>query len=171
VLVLGTGGVSIFGLQFAKLHGARVIVTSSSDEKLARAKTLGADELINYSRIPEWDKEVLRLTSGRGVDIVLETGGAGTLAKSLRTVRPQGQVSLLGVLAGIDEPLNILPVILQNIRVQGIDVGSAAMFKDMNRAIAANRLKLVIDRVFDFDKTQDALRYLRNGKHFGKSVQ
>jgi NADPH:quinone reductase-like Zn-dependent oxidoreductase len=170
VLLLGTGGVSIFGLQFASLHGARTIITSSSDEKLARAKALGACETINYKKTPEWQKEVLRLTGGRGVDVVLEVGGSGTLPRSLRSVRPGGQVSLIGVLAGISEPLNIGPILHNSVRVQGIYVGSAEMFETMNRAISAHRLKPVIDRVFTFEQSREALRYMESAQHFGKIV-
>jgi NADPH:quinone reductase-like Zn-dependent oxidoreductase len=170
VLVLGTGGVSIFGLQFAKMHGARVILTSSSDEKLLRAKALGADQTINYKTTPEWSKEVLRLTEGRGVDVVLEVGGAGTLAQSLHAVRAGGQVSLIGVLTGLKEPLSIGPILHSNIRVQGIYVGSPSMFEDMNRAITANRLKPVIDRVFSFHESKEALHYMASAQHFGKIV-
>ena len=169
-LLLGTGGVSIFGLQFALMHGARTIITSSSDEKLARAKALGAHETINYSKNTEWQKEVLRLTGGRGVDVVLEVGGTGTLARSLRAVRPSGQVSLIGVLAGINDPLNIGMILHNAIRVQGIYVGSVMMFQDMNRAITLHQLKPVIDRTFTFEGTREALRYLQSGSHFGKIV-
>lgn len=170
VLLLGTGGVSIFGLQFAKMHGARVILTSSSDEKLERARSLGADETINYKRHPDWEKEVFRLTEGRGADVVLEVGGAGTLAHSLRAVRYGGQVSLIGVLSGISESLNIGPILHGNLRLQGIYVGSVVMFEAMNRAIGTNRMKPVIDRVFPFDAVRDSLRYLESGQHFGKIV-
>ena len=170
VVLLGTGGVSIFGLQFAALHGARTIITSSSDEKLARAKALGASETINYKKVPEWNKEVLRLTDGRGADIVLEVGGAGTLPHSLRAVRPGGLVCVIGVLAGIAEPLNIGPVIHSSIRFQGIYVGSAEMFETMNRAIAAQKLHPVIDRVFPFEESREALRHMESAQHFGKIV-
>ncbi len=170
VLVLGTGGVSIFGLQFALMHGARAIVTSSSNEKLARAKALGASETINYRATPEWSKEVMRLTGGRGVDVVLEVGGGGTLPKSLRSVRPAGQVSLIGVLAGIAEPLNIGPILHNSIRLQGIYVGSVEMFEAMNRAISAHQMKPVIDRVFAFEQAREALRYMESAQHFGKIV-
>ncbi|HTZ75015.1 MAG TPA: NAD(P)-dependent alcohol dehydrogenase [Candidatus Aquilonibacter sp.] len=170
VLLLGTGGVSIFGLQFALLHGARTIITSSSDEKLARAKGMGAWETINYSKNPEWNKDVLRLTGGKGVDVVLEVGGTGTLPRSLRSVRTGGQVSLIGVLAGIAEPLNIGPILHNSVRVQGIYVGSVEMFEEMNRAIAAHKMKPVIDRVFRFEETREALRYMESGRHFGKIV-
>jgi NADPH:quinone reductase-like Zn-dependent oxidoreductase len=170
VLLLGTGGVSIFGLQFATMQGARTILTSSSDEKLVRAKSLGVSDTINYRKTPEWQKEVMRITNGRGVDNVLEVGGAGTLPRSLRSVRPGGQVSLIGVLAGIAEPLNIGPIIHSSIRLQGIYVGSVEMFEAMNRAIELHKLKPVIDRVFSFEQTQEALRYMESGKHFGKVV-
>lgn len=170
VLLLGTGGVSIFGLQFAHMHGARTIITSSSDEKLARAKALGASETINYRQTPEWGKEVLRLTDGRGVDVVLEVGGAGTLPRSLRSVRPGGQVSLIGVLSGIAESLNIGPILHNSIRLQGIYVGSVDMFETMNRAITLKQMKPAIDRVFRFEETREALRYMEMGKHFGKIV-
>lgn len=169
VVVLGTGGVSMFALQFAKLHGARVILTSSSDEKLARAKILGADETIHYRRTPEWQKEVLRLTDGEGADVVIEVGGAGTLARSIESVRPGGQVSLIGILSGTTEPLNVR-AILPNVRVQGVYVGSVTMFEEMNRAITQNGLRPVIDRVFRFEETREALHYLETGAHFGKIV-
>jgi NADPH:quinone reductase-like Zn-dependent oxidoreductase len=170
VLLLGTGGVSIFGLQLAKMHGARTIITSSSDEKLARAKTLGADETINYKQTPEWDKEVFRLTDGEGVDVVLEVGGTGTLARSLRSVKVAGQVSLIGILAGISENLHIGAIFAGNVRVQGIYVGSVEMFEAMNRAITVNQLKPVIDRVFPFAESREALRYMESAQHFGKIV-
>ncbi len=170
VLLMGTGGVSIFGLQFAAMHGARTIITSSSDEKLARAKALGATETINYLKTPDWHKEALRLTGGRGVDIVLEVGGTGTLPKSLRAVRPGGQVSVIGVLAGIAEPLNIGPILHNSVRLQGIYVGSVEMFEAMNRAISTNKLKPAIDRTFAFEQTREALRYMESARHFGKIV-
>src|SRR5277367_1949339 len=156
VLLLGTGGVSIFGLQFAKLHGARVIITSSSDEKLARANALGADETINYKTTPDWDKEVLRLTGGRGADIVLEVGGAETFVRSMNSVRVSGQIAVIGVLTGVVGTIPIGMIGIQSLRVHGIFVGSVAMFEDMNRAIAANHLHPAIDRVFPFEQTTDA---------------
>ena len=169
LLILGTGGVAIFGLQFAKLRGARVIISSSSDEKLAKARTLGADDTINYRTTPDWEAEVLRLTDGRGADHVLELGGAGTLGKSIASVRPGGQVSVIGVVTGTTESINI-GAILPNIRLQGVYVGSVAMFEEMNRAIALHQLRPVIDRVFNFDEAADALRYLEAAGHFGKVV-
>ena len=170
VLLLGTGGVSIFGLQFAKLHGARVIITSSSDEKLARAKALGADETINYKTTPEWDEEVLRLTAGRGVDMVLEVGGGETFTRSLNSVRASGQMAVIGVLTGVAGTIPVGLIGIQTLSVRGIFVGSVAMFEDMNRAIAASQLRPVIDRVFPFEQSVDALRYLQSAQHIGKIV-
>jgi NADPH:quinone reductase-like Zn-dependent oxidoreductase len=170
VLLLGTGGVSIFGLQFAQLHGARVIITSSSDEKLARAKALGADETINYNTTPEWDKEVLRLTAGRGVDMVLEVGGGETFTRSMSSVRASGQMAVIGVLSGVAGTIPVGLIGIQTLSVRGIFVGSVAMFEDMNRAIAAHQLRPVIGRVFPFEQSVDALRYLQSAQHFGKIV-
>ena len=169
VLTLGTGGVSIFALQFAKMQGARVIVTSSSDEKLEKARGLGADETINYKGAPDWDKEVLRLTNKEGVDHVIEVGGAGTLAKSLASVRVGGHVALIGVLASGGE-FNPISILMKSVRVQGILVGSRRMFEDMNRAIEANQMKPVIDKTFAFEEAGAALRYMEAGAHFGKIV-
>jgi NADPH:quinone reductase-like Zn-dependent oxidoreductase len=169
VLILGTGGVSIFALQFAKMQGARVILTSSSDQKLTKAKGLGADETINYKKIPDWDKEVLRLTGGVGVDHVIEVGGAGTLSKSINSVRIGGHVAVIGVLAGAGEfdPRSIL---MKSVRMQGLLVGSRLMFGEMNKAIEGNRLKPVIDKTFAFAEASEALRYMESGSHFGKIV-
>lgn len=170
VLVQGTGGVSLFALQFARLAGARVIATSSSDAKLQRALALGASDGINYKTTPDWDKRVRELTGGEGVDHVVEVGGAGTLAKSLRSIRMGGQVSLIGVLSGGSGEVAFFPVLMKNIRVQGIYVGSRAMFEAMNRAIALHQLRPVVDRVFSFEETADAYRYMESAAHFGKIV-
>ena len=169
VLALGTGGVSIFALQFAKMHGARVIITSSSDEKLERAKELGADETINYKNAPSWDKEVLSRTNKIGVDHVIEVGGAGTLSKSLNSVRVGGHVALIGVLASGND-FNPLSVLMKGVRLHGIFVGSRQMFEDMNGAIEANKLKPVIDKTFAFEEVREALKYMESGSHFGKIV-
>jgi NADPH:quinone reductase-like Zn-dependent oxidoreductase len=169
VLTLGTGGVSIFALQFAKQHGARVIATSSSDEKLARARELGADETINYKTTPAWDKEVLRLTGGAGVDHVVEVGGSGTLAKSANAARVGGHVSVIGVLASGGD-FNPVSILMKSLRMQGIFVGSRQMFEDMNRAIEATRLKPVVDKTFSFGEAREALRYMESGSHLGKIV-
>jgi NADPH:quinone reductase-like Zn-dependent oxidoreductase len=169
VLTQGTGGVSIFAVQFARLAGARVISTSSHDEKLARLKELGASELINYKTTPDWDGSVRALTGGVGVDHVVEVGGAGTLARSIKSVRLGGHVALIGVLSGLGE-VNPMPILMKSVRVQGIFVGSRSMFEAMNRAISANKLRPVIDRVFGFDKAIAALKHQESGAHFGKVV-
>jgi NADPH:quinone reductase-like Zn-dependent oxidoreductase len=168
VLVQGTGGVSTFALQFAKATGARVIITSSSDQKLARAREMGADECINYKTTPAWDKSVLELTGGRGVDYVVEVGGAGTLTQSMKAVKFGGQISLIGVLTGGGGQVNPIPVLMKNIRLQGIFVGSREMFEAMNRAIVLHDLKPVVDRVFPFEEAVEAYRYMETAAHFGK---
>jgi NADPH:quinone reductase-like Zn-dependent oxidoreductase len=169
VLVQGTGGVSLFALQFARLAGARVIATSSSDEKLLRVKGLGASDGINYRSTPEWGESVRQLTGGRGVDHVIEVGGAGTLAQSLRAVRTGGHIALIGVLSGYGQ-FNPLPILMKSVRISGIYVGSRDMFEAMNRAIALALLRPLIDRVFSFDQTLDAFRHLESAAHFGKIV-
>ena len=168
VLLLGTGGVSMFALQFATLLGARAIITSSSEEKLERAKALGAWQTINYRTTPDWDRTVVELTEGVGVDATIEVGGAGTLPRSVAATRVAGTISLIGVLAGglIDPAL----AMRKSIKVQGIYVGSRRMFMDMNRAIAAHRLKPVIDRTFAFEDAKAAYHAMQAAGHFGKLV-
>ena len=170
VLVMGTGGVSIFALQFARAAGAHVIITSSSDEKLERAKALGAAEGINYRRIPEWGKEVQKLTGGLGVHHVVEVGGAGTLAQSMQAVGLAGKIALIGVLTGFQGDTNPHPIMLKGAGMQGIFVGNRSMFESMNAAIEVNRIKPVIDKVFPFEQAADAYRHLQSGAHFGKIV-
>lgn len=170
VLVQGTGGVSIFALQIANMFGARAIVTSSSDEKLARALKLGASDGINYRKNEDWDESVLELTEGRGVDHVVEVGGPDTLGKSLNATRTGGNVAVIGVLTGIAGNVPTLSILQKNVRVQGINVGSRRMFEDMNRALSLNSVKPVVDREFPFEETQDALRHLKSASHFGKVV-
>ncbi|HEX6997384.1 MAG TPA: NAD(P)-dependent alcohol dehydrogenase [Gammaproteobacteria bacterium] len=170
VLTLGTGGVSIFALQLAKLAGARVIITSSSDEKLERAKALGADEGINYVRTPEWADEVLRLTDGRGADHVVETAALGTLPQSYRAVGFGGEIALIGVLTRPAGDLSPQPLMFKGATLRGIFVGHREHAETLLRAVAQNRLRPVVDRVFDFDAVPDAYRYLRDAKHFGKIV-
>jgi NADPH:quinone reductase-like Zn-dependent oxidoreductase len=169
VLVQGTGGVSMFALQFARAMNAHVIATSSSDEKLARAKKLGAAHGINYKSTPDWDKAALDYTHGRGVDQVVEVGGAGTMTKSLGAIRMGGKVSMIGVLSG-QADLNPMLIMGKRASVQGISVGSTQMFEAMNRAIAASGLKPVIDKVFSFDETPAAFQHLQSAQHFGKIV-
>ncbi len=168
VLVLGTGGVSIFALQFAHLAGARVIATSSSADKLARAKSLGASDGINYRETPEWQERVRELTGGRGVDHVVEVGGAGTLQRSIAAARVGGQVGLIGVLTG--GQIDPAPIMRRNVTVRGIFVGSREMFEAMNRAIAQHELRPVIDKVFPFAEARAAYRHLESAAHLGKVV-
>jgi len=170
VLVLGTGGVSLFALQIARLHGARVIVTSSSDAKLERARALGAAETINYKAVPDWEKKVRELTGGTGADHVVEVGGGGTFAKSVRAVRVGGQVSLIGVLAGSTTEVNLASILMQNIRIQGVIVGSRETFEDLNRAVSSHELRPVVDRVFPFAEARAAFDLMAGQGHFGKIV-
>jgi NADPH:quinone reductase-like Zn-dependent oxidoreductase len=170
VLVLGTGGVSVFGLQFARLAGARVLVTSSSDEKLARATTLGADGCVNYRTHPDWDREILKLTDGRGVDHVLDVGGSGTLARSIGSVAVGGRVAMIGVLTGLGTALNPYGLLGKQASMQGVYVGSRGHFERMNTAISAHRMEPIVDREFAFDDAVAAYRYLESGSHFGKVV-
>jgi NADPH:quinone reductase-like Zn-dependent oxidoreductase len=164
---MGTGGVSIFALQFAKMYGARVIATSSSDTKLERLRQMGASDLINYKTTPNWDERVLELTGGAGVDHVVEIGGAGTLPKSINAIKSGGVVSLIGILAGAGQ-IDPMPLLFKNARVQGIMVGSREMFEAMTRAMAVNNLHPVIDHIFPFSQAPDAYRHLESGAHFGK---
>ena len=168
VLVQGTGGVSIFALQFAKAAGLRAIVTSSSDEKLERVRSMGAAETINYRKTPEWQETARKLTDGVGVDNVIEVGGSDTVPKSLKAVRMGGLVTVIGVLSGGEPTLAPTAILMNTIRVQGIYVGSRWMFERMNRAIAFHQLKPVIDRVFPWTEFPDALRYMEKQQHFGK---
>jgi NADPH:quinone reductase-like Zn-dependent oxidoreductase len=170
VLVLGTGGVSIFALQFAVMAGAHAIVTSSSDVKLERARALGATATINYKKTPDWEIPVREATGGVGVDRVMEVGGPGTFQKSLAALRMGGRLSVIGILTGFSGGVEIVPVLVGSLHVDGIYVGSREMFESMNRAIAGAKLLPVIDRVFPFAEAPAAYRYLRSGAHFGKVV-
>lgn len=169
VLTLGTGGVSIFALQIAKHFGARVISTSSSIEKLETVRQLGADEAINYREREDWDKAVLELTDGRGVDHVVEVGGTGTLTKSVKSVRVGGHIALIGALDMAGE-FNPVPIFMKGIRVQGIFIGSREMFEGLNAMMAASKIKPVVDRVFDFSEACEALKFMESGSHCGKIV-
>ncbi|BAM05038.1 zinc-dependent alcohol dehydrogenase family protein [Phycisphaera mikurensis] len=170
VLLLGTGGVSVFGLQLAHAAGATTIVTSSSDEKLGLARGLGADHVINYGNTPDWHEEVLRITGGRGVDNVLEVGGAGTLERSLKSVRVGGTISLIGLLTNPDEQPSVLPALLNAQTIRGIYVGSVAQFEGLAQAVEANRIKPKIDRTFAFEEAVEAYSYFQQQKHVGKVV-
>ncbi len=172
VLCLGTGGVSIIAMQIAKAAGARVIITSSSDDKLARAKSeFGADETINYKESPDWDKEVYRLSEKRGVDHVIEVGGPGTLEKSMNSIAAGGRISMIGVLTGFDAPqASLFPLVARAVDLCGIYVGSRGMFNRMNAFLSEHQIKPVIDREFAFDEVTEAYDYLESGAHFGKVV-
>jgi len=172
VLIQGTGGVSLFALQFAKLLGAKVVGTSSSDEKLARATTLGLTDGCNYKQRSDWSKWATEITRGEGVDRIIEVGGAGTFGQSLRAARVGGLVAQIGVLSGSSttEPLALTPLLHKQLRVHGIYVGSRAMFEQMNAAIAAAELHPVIDRVFEFNEAQQAFLHMQSASHFGKIV-
>ena len=170
VLLQGTGGVSIFGLQFAKAMGIRAIITSSSDEKLKRAETLGAAHGINYKTTPEWDKAALDFTGGTGVDHVVEVGGAATLSRSFGALRPGGKITMIGGLSGGATELNPGLIFSRRANVQGISVGSTQMFEAMNRAVEVNAIKPVIDKVFPFAEAKAAYQHMGSGAHFGKIV-
>lgn len=170
VLVQGTGGVSIFALQFALLSGARVIATSSSDAKLEKAKALGASDLVNYRTTPDWGAEARKLADGRGVDHVIEVGGPGSFAQSLQAIRSGGQINVIGYLGGTEGAINPLDIFRRQARVRGIPVGSRQSFEAMNRGIAGSGLHPVIDRTFAWKDAAEALHHLRSGRHFGKVV-
>lgn len=171
VLTLGTGSVSLFAIQLARLHGARVLVTSRSDERLARARALGADETINYLRHPAWHEAVLRRTDGRGVDHVVEVGGAGTFERSLAATRIGGHVAMVGLLyadgGGRSAALQILA---RAVRVTGVRVASRQALLALTRALARHAIQPVIDRVFPFEAAREAYHHLARGGHFGKVV-
>jgi NADPH:quinone reductase-like Zn-dependent oxidoreductase len=172
IVIQGTGGVSIFALQFAKLLGARVIGTSSSDDKLTRAQALGLDAGCNYRERPEWSGWVSEMTGGQGADRIIEVGGAGTLGQSLRATRVGGMIAQIGVLSGAatSEPLALTPILHKQLRVQGIYVGSRAMFELMNAAIGKAEMHPVIDRVFGVDQVREAFLHMESASHFGKIV-
>ncbi|EME5141369.1 zinc-dependent alcohol dehydrogenase family protein [Pseudomonas aeruginosa] len=171
VLLLGTGGVSIWALQLAKAAGLRVIITSSSDDKLQRARALGADEIINYRATPEWQEQVLKLTHGHGVNLVAEVGGEGTLAKSIAATAIGGTIAIVGGVTGFaGTPIDPLALIGGARRLVGIFVGSRTMLEDVCRFVAVNQLRPVVDRAFSFDQAPDAYEYLEAGRHFGKVV-
>jgi NADPH:quinone reductase-like Zn-dependent oxidoreductase len=170
VLLEGTGGVSIFGLQFAVAAGAKPIITSSSDSKLERAKALGAAGTINYRTHPDWENEVRKLTHGKGVDHVLEVGGKDTLTKAVASIALGGHIALIGGLSGFDGTLPVGAIMLPSVTVRGIYVGSRADFEAMNEFIAQHKLKPVVDRVFPFEQATNAFKYMDSGSHFGKVV-
>ncbi|HEX8281937.1 MAG TPA: NAD(P)-dependent alcohol dehydrogenase [Pyrinomonadaceae bacterium] len=170
VLIQGTGGVSLFALQFASALGGRPLVISSSDEKLEAAGKLGAWGTINYKRFPAWDEQALELTGGEGVDHVIEVAGGENLNRSLNAVKLSGTISFIGLLAGLSAPVNTFQFVAKNVRLHGIETGSREMFEEMNGFIEAHGLRPVIDRTFGFDEARAALARLESGKHFGKVV-
>lgn len=171
VLVMGTGGVSIFALQLARLSGAEVIATTSSDEKMKRLQKMGAAHVINYKKTPDWEKEVIKYTCGRGVDHVVEIGGAGTLAKSAVSVKVGGHISLIGVLADPKQKSDFeISLLMKAVKLQGVFVGSVEMYERMNAAVSLHKLKPVIDKTFKASQIVEALKYQQSGAHFGKIV-
>ena len=170
VLLQGTGGVSVFGLQLAHAMGIASVITSSSDAKLAKAKALGASHAINYKTTPDWEKSAVEFTGGRGVDHVVEVGGAGTFVKSFGAIRVGGRISMIGNLSGPATEFNPALVMGRRANLQGISVGSTQMFEALNRAITVSRIKPVIDKVFGFDDAPAAYKHMASGAHFGKIV-
>lgn len=170
VLVQGSGGVSTLALQMAKAVGARVIATSGSDEKIVRLRELGADDVIHYRNQPDWDRVARELTGKRGVDLVVEVGGAGTFAKSLSAVRTSGRIAVIGVLGGAESPVSVSPILGKGLRIGGIYVGSREMFERMNAAWGNWKIRPVIHEVFELEQAADAYRRLESGTHLGKVV-
>jgi NADPH:quinone reductase-like Zn-dependent oxidoreductase len=170
VVLQGTGGVSIFGLQFAHSAGLRTLITSSSDEKLARAEKLGADHLVNYKTTPEWSKPVRQATHGRGADFIMEVGGGGTMQESLRAVRIGGHIAIIGIVAGGGEPLNPAVLIGNSAKLQGLSVGSRDMFESMCRFMDLKKIFPVVDKVFPWTEARAAFSAMAAGEHFGKIV-
>ena len=170
VVLQGTGGVSIFGLQFAHAAGYRTLITSSSDEKLERAKALGADNVVNYRTTPDWAKPVRAATGGRGADFIMEVGGGGTIQQSMQAIRIGGHISIIGVVAGAGEGFNPAVLIGNNARMQGVSVGSRDMFEAMCQAIELHQIRPVVDKVYPFTEVRAAFEAMRGGEHFGKIV-
>lgn len=171
VLTQGSGGVSVFALQFAKLAGAEVIATSSSDDKLARLRALGADHTVNYAETPEWARSAREISGGRGVDLVVEVGGAGTLEQSIKAVRPGGAICLIGVLSGANHEFRLPLVVTRRIRLEGVTCGNREQFEAMLRAIDRHKLRPALDeRIFRLDELPAAITHMRDGRHFGKIV-
>ena len=169
VLTLGTGGVSIFALQLARIFGARVISTTGSEAKVTKLQEYGADEVINYRTHEDWDQQVLEFTNKLGVDHVIEVGGTGTLARSVRAVRMAGHIAMIGALSTAGD-FNPIALFMKSVRLQGIFVGSRAMFEDLLKKVEAEKLKPVIDRVFEFGEARESMHYMKSGAHFGKVV-
>jgi len=170
VVLQGTGGVSIFGLQFAKAAGYRTIITSSSDEKLERAKALGADHVVNYKTTPEWSKAVRAATGGKGADFIMEVGGGGTIQESMKAIKVGGHIAVIGIVAGAGEPFNPAALIGNSAKLQGLSVGSRDMFEAMCRAIDLHQIRPVVDKVYPWTEAKAAIGAMAAGEHFGKIV-
>jgi NADPH:quinone reductase-like Zn-dependent oxidoreductase len=168
VLVQGSGGVSIFALQFAKMAGATVIATSSSDEKLDKLKALGANHLINYRKSANWGELAREITGGRGVDHIVEVGGPATLDQSMLAARVGGHISVIGILTGLSGEVSIVTALIKQLRLQGLIVGNRNQQQDMVKAIDANKMRPVLDKVFPLESIVDAFKYQETNKHFGK---
>lgn len=170
VVLQGTGGVSIFGLQFAHAAGLRTVITSSSDEKLERAKALGADHVVNYRTTPGWSGPVRAATNGRGADFIMEVGGGGTIQESMKAIKIGGHIAIIGVVAGAGEPFNPAALIGNSAKLQGLSVGSRDMFEAMGRMIDLRKIAPVVDKVFPFTEAKAAFAAMAGGEHFGKIV-
>ena len=170
VVLQGTGGVSIFGLQFAHAAGLRTVITSSSDEKLERAKALGADHVVNYKTTPGWSGPVRAATNGRGADFIMEVGGGGTIQESMKAIKIGGHIAIIGVVAGAGEPFNPAALIGNSAKLQGLSVGSRDMFEAMGRIIDLRKISPVVDKVFPFTEAKAAFAAMAGGEHFGKIV-
>lgn len=170
VLLQGSGGVSIFALQFAKAMGLRVIILSSSHHKLKQAQDLGADDIINYRDHPEWHKEVLALTNHKGVDAIIDVGGAQTIKQSILSSKANGVIFIIGVLSGVEEAIDLRQILMKNLRLQGVFVGPKTLFHDMNNLCYQHKIHPVIDKIFTFAQANQAFAYLESAKHFGKVV-
>ena len=170
VLTLGTGGVSVVALQLAKMNGARVAITSSSDDKLKKMRDLGAEITINYKTTPDWDKAVLDQTGGHGADIVVETAGMGTLGKSLNAAAPNGKIGFIGALDRSGAEPSLMPMLIKNVTIKGITSGSQRMLTNVVAAVEANKMEAIVDRVFPFEDALDAYKYLDGASHIGKVV-
>lgn len=168
ILVMGSGGVSLFALQFAKVLGLNTIVISSSDEKLSICKNLGAKYLINYSKNPDWDKQVLDITNNKGVELVVEVAGASTINQSIKVTKRGGSIALIGILSGVEASINLIPILMNSINIRGIFVGTKIMFEQMNRVLNYSNIMPQIDKEFSFDEAKEAFLYLSSQKHCGK---
>ncbi|OWV29738.1 zinc-dependent alcohol dehydrogenase family protein [Halomonas campaniensis] len=170
VLIQGTGGVSLFAIQFVSALGGIPILISSSDEKIEKAKRLGVASAVNYKKYPDWEDKVLEITNGKGVDHVIEVVGGANLNRSLKAIKTSGTISFIGLIAGLSAPINTYHFVTKNVQIHGIESGSKQMFMDMNKFVGQEKIRPVVDRIFSYNEIGDALRYLESGAHFGKVV-